>query len=90
VNALRIRFAILLLLFGILATLHSSLNPLFESSDEFWHIGMAVHLARGGGLPIQQPGVKTMWRQEGSQPPLYYGWLAWLTRLLRWDLSDFE
>ncbi len=87
---MRTRFTILLFLFGILAALHSSLNPLFESSDEFWHIGMAVHLARGGGLPVQQPGVQTMWRQEGSQPPLYYGLLAWLTRLLGGDLSDFE
>ncbi len=84
------RGLVVVLLFGAIATLHSAITPPFESPDELWHIGMAVHIARTGSLPVQQVGVKTMWRQEGSQPPLYYGLLAALTHLLHLDLSDFE
>ncbi|WP_322798855.1 hypothetical protein [Thermoflexus sp.] len=80
----------LLTAFWFLSVLHGSINPLFESSDEFWHIGMAIHLARGGDLPVQQPGVKTPWRQEGSQPPLYYMLLARLTRALGLPLEDYD
>jgi hypothetical protein len=39
---------------------------------------MVQHLATGGGLPIQrkdQTDADAPWRQEGSQPPLYY-WIA--------------
>lgn len=39
---------------------------------------MVQHYATGGGLPIQRGGqtdAEAPWRQEGSQPPLYY-WLA--------------
>ncbi len=79
-----------LVLYLVLALLHSAVNPLFESSDEMWHIGMAVRLARGEGLPVQHPGEETPWRQEGSQPPLYYAFLAGLTRLSGLPLSDFE
>jgi len=81
---------LLLLLYLSLALLHSAVNPLFESSDEMWHIGMAVRLARGEGLPVQRPGEETPWRQEGSQPPLYYALLAGLTRGVGLSLDDFE
>lgn len=90
----------ILALYLALALLHSAVNPLFESSDEMWHIGMAVRLARGEGLPIQHPGEETPWRQEGSQPPLYYAFLAAITRASRFPprmaissgepLGDFE
>jgi 4-amino-4-deoxy-L-arabinose transferase-like glycosyltransferase len=86
----RFRQALLLLLYLALALLHSAVNPLFETSDEMWHIGMAVRLARGEGLPVQRPGEETPWRQEGSQPPLYYIMLAALTQGLALPLSDFE
>jgi len=81
---------LLLLLYLSLALLHGAVNPLFESSDEMWHIGMAVRLARGEGLPVQRPGEDTPWRQEGSQPPLYYALLAGFTRAFRLSLDDFE
>lgn len=80
----------ILFLYLALALLHSAVNPLFESSDEMWHIGMTVRLARGEGLPIQRPDEETPWRQEGSQPPLYYAFLAVLTRGLGLSLDDFE
>ena len=61
-----------------LFSLYSLLTPLFEASDELWHYPMVQHLATGGGLPIQradQTDADAPWRQEGSQPPLYY-WIA--------------
>lgn len=62
----------------VLFTLYSLLTPLFEASDELWHYPMVQHLATGGGLPVQradQTDADAPWRQEGSQPPLYY-WIA--------------
>ncbi len=62
------------LLFGF----YSALTPLFEASDELWHYPMVQHFATGGGLPVQradQTDAEAPWRQEGSQPPLYY-WIA--------------
>jgi hypothetical protein len=82
--------SLLILVYSALALLHSVVNPVFESSDEMWHIGMAVRLSRGEGLPIQRPGEETLWRQEGSQPPLYYALLAGLTWGLGLPLDDFE
>ncbi|GIV83519.1 MAG: hypothetical protein KatS3mg052_0526 [Candidatus Roseilinea sp.] len=62
----------------VLFSLYSVLTPLFEASDELWHYPMVQHLATGGGLPVQRAGqtdAEAPWRQEGSQPPLYY-WIA--------------
>jgi hypothetical protein len=62
----------------LLFSLYSILTPLFEASDELWHYPMVQHLATGGGLPVQrgeQTDADAPWRQEGSQPPLYY-WIA--------------
>lgn len=87
---LRRRLGVILVLYLALALLYSIQCPLFETSDEAWHIGLTVHLARGGGLPVQVPGQITPWRQEGSQPPLYYQILAAFTRLLHLPLSDYE
>lgn len=84
------RLGFLLLSFGILGLLFQAATPLGEAPDEIWHIGMAAHLARGGSLPVQRPREDTPWRQEGSQPPLYYFLLAALTRALRLPLDDLE
>ncbi len=89
-NLLGSRLFLILALYLTLALFHNAINPLFESSDEMWHIGMGVRLARGEGLPVQRPGEETLWRQEGSQPPLYYVFLAALTRGVRLPLNDFE
>lgn len=59
----------------VLFNLYSLATPLFEASDEAWHYPFAQHLAGGGGLPIQradQTDAEAPWRQQGSQPPLYY------------------
>lgn len=59
-------------LFLLLAIAYSVGGPVMESSDELHHVPFAIHLSQGGKLPVQQPGVETLWNQEGSQPPLYY------------------
>ncbi len=64
--------SVVLAAFILLGVIYSLVNPLFEASDELWHYPFIKHLADGNGLPVQQPGVDQPWRQEGSQPPLYY------------------
>ena len=66
-------------LFVALGVIYSVSSPLFEPSDEHNHYPFVQHLATGGGLPIQRAGEKTLWGQEGSQPPLYYAVAALLT-----------
>jgi hypothetical protein len=81
--------SLLLLGYVLLASLYSVVTPLFEASDEQWHYPMVKYLADHAlALPVQQPGVETAWRQEGSQPPLYYVLGALLTFWI--DTSDLE
>lgn len=65
--------------FLILGVLYSLASPLFEVSDELWHYPMVKTLADGNGLPVQDPANVQPWRQEGSQPPLYYALMALAT-----------
>ncbi len=62
-----------------LGTLYSVINPLFEALDEVWHYPFVWHLAQTGQLPVQDPANVQLWRQEASQPPLYYALAALLT-----------
>jgi 4-amino-4-deoxy-L-arabinose transferase-like glycosyltransferase len=56
-----------------LAVIYSLVTPLFEASDELWHYPMVKYLADHRlALPLQDPAQVGPWRQEGSQPPLYY------------------
>ena len=81
--------AIIGVLYLILATIYSVTTPIFEASDELWHYPMVKTIAdRGLSLPVQIPGEITTWRQEGSQPPLYYMLAALLTGGV--DTSDLE
>jgi hypothetical protein len=73
-----------------LAALYAVATPAFEVSDEPLHVAFAQHLADGGALPVQRPGLsmeQAPWQQEGSQPPLYYALLAALAQ--PFDRSDF-
>ena len=63
---------VLVAVFLLLATVYSIATPIFEAGDEIWHYPFVRHLATGNGLPVQDPAVKTLWAQEGGQPPLYY------------------
>ncbi len=74
--------------FSLLGAVYAVTTPLFEISDELWHYPLVKHLADGSGLPVQDPAVPTPWRQEGSQPPLYYALMALATRWI--DTSDMD
>ncbi len=76
----------LLTIFAVLATMYSIVVPIFDASDEFWHYPMVAWLANGNGLPVQDPENPGPWKQEGSQPPLYYYLGAALTFWI--DTSD--
>lgn len=70
------------LIFFFLGTAYSIFTPIFEASDEVWHYPMVEHIATHWNLPEQplEPGSSSgPWRQEASQPPLYYGIGALLT-----------
>ena len=75
-------------LFIVLGTVYSVVVPPFEASDEKWHYPMVKYIADRWSLPVQEPGVETPWRQEGSQPPLYYFLGALATCWI--DTSDME
>ena len=62
----------ILVLFVALAIAYSVVIPLFEASDELWHYPMVKAIADNWALPVQDPANVGPWRQEGSQPPLYY------------------
>ncbi|MGH2592845.1 MAG: hypothetical protein ACRDGG_04970, partial [Anaerolineae bacterium] len=63
---------LIVVVFIVLAALYGVATPIFEASDEYLHFPVVKHIADGLGLPVQRPGVRTAWEQEGSQPPLYY------------------
>jgi len=79
---------LILSLFVILGATYSVVVPPFEASDEKWHYPMVKQIADNGALPVQEPGVETLWRQEGSQPPLYYALAAAATFWI--DTSDMD
>ncbi|MBL8161662.1 MAG: glycosyltransferase family 39 protein, partial [Anaerolineae bacterium] len=84
----RILFAILAA-YTLLGVTYSIITPLFEASDELWHYPMVKYLADNSlQLPPQDPANPGPWRQEGSQPPLYYMLAAVLTAGI--DTSDME
>jgi 4-amino-4-deoxy-L-arabinose transferase-like glycosyltransferase len=65
--------------FVLLAALYSVVNPLFEAPDEVWHYEYVRWLVEGQGLPRPEDVGAAPWRQQGSQPPLYYALAAALT-----------
>ncbi len=79
---------LILILFTSLGIIYAFQTPIFEASDELWHYPMVRHLADGNPLPVQvfDPDLAGPWKQEASQPPLYY-WLG--AGLTFWvDTSD--
>ena len=70
---------VLLAAFFVTGLAYSLIVPPFETPDEIYHYAFARHLAAGNGLPVQGPEKTGPWEQEGSQPPLYYGLVAFAT-----------
>ena len=81
---------LILFLFLILGFTYALTTPVFEASDELWHYPLVRHLADGNPLPVQvfDPELAGPWKQEASQPPLYYWLGAGLTFWI--DTSDME
>ena len=77
-------------LYLLLGAAYALVTPVFEASDELWHYPMVRHLANGNPLPVQvfDPAQAGPWKQEASQPPLYYYVGAALTFWI--DTSDME
>lgn len=77
-------------LFCALGVIYSILTPIFEASDELWHYPVVQHIAAGRGLPVQTPPDRAgLWKQEASQPPLYYALAGLLTAWVdTGDLTD--
>ncbi len=72
----------------LLGAIYAIVNPVFEGGDELWHYPMVQHLANGNPLPVQvfDPNEAGLWKQQASQPPLYYYAAAALTFWI--DTSD--
>ncbi|MEW5988584.1 MAG: glycosyltransferase family 39 protein, partial [Chloroflexota bacterium] len=79
---------LILVTFLVLGVIYALVTPVFESSDELTHYPMVRHLADGNPLPVQDPQNVGPWKQEASQPPLYYYLAAALTFWI--DASDME
>ncbi|MCB0008498.1 MAG: DUF2142 domain-containing protein, partial [Anaerolineales bacterium] len=77
-------------LFLLLGLTYAYVTPPFEASDELWHYPMIQYLAEGNPLPVQvfDPALAGPWKQQASQPPLYYYLGAALTFWL--DQSDMD
>lgn len=75
------------LLFVALGALYASTTPLFEGGDELWHYPLVRHLSQGGAFPVQDPNDVGPWKQQASQPPLYYLLMGAATSWI--DTSDF-
>ncbi|MBI5567335.1 MAG: hypothetical protein HY870_20720, partial [Chloroflexi bacterium] len=76
----------ILILFVLLASLYSIVTPIFEASDELWHYPLVQWLSKGNPLPVQDAKNVGPWKQEASQPPLYYYLTGWATFWI--DTSD--
>jgi len=80
--------AALVLMFLALGVIYSLVTPIFEASDELSHYPVVRHIADGRGLITQNREAETAWKQEGSQPPLYYAIAALATAWI--DAGDLE
>jgi len=72
--------------FILLGITYSVVTPIFEASDELWHYPLVQWLSTGNPLPVQDPDNVGPWKQQASQPPLYYYLMGWATFWI--DTSD--
>src|SRR5512136_2573702 len=85
--SIRRAVTVLLIVFVMLSVTYSVVTPIFEASDELWHYPVVQYIAAGHGLPVQTPVDRPgLWKQQASQPPLYYALAALLTAWI--DTSD--
>lgn len=78
----------ILLFYLAFGLVYALATPVFEANDELWHFGYVEHLRKTGSLPEQKLDRRdTIFRQHGSQPPLYYGLMAMATAPISLDDS---
>ncbi|MYD11144.1 MAG: hypothetical protein F4X02_14015 [Chloroflexi bacterium] len=63
-------------------------SPNFEASDTERHVALINWIAKHGQLPVQSPSKDTVYRQQASQPPLYYLVMAAIWRVM--DTAEFD
>ncbi len=82
--------AVLLALYLLLGMVYGVMVPPFENLDEVEHFGVIRYVADTGRLPVHgDPGEAAYhYRQEASQPPLYYLLSAAVARLLGLRADD--
>lgn len=79
----------ILLFYLVFGAIYALATPVFEANEEIWHFGYVEHIRKTGSLPQQVfDGRDTIYRQHGSQPPLYYGLMAVATAPFSIDDSD--
>lgn len=76
--------------FVILAWAYGLVMPPFENLDEIEHFSAIRYVAEAAALPVHDPLLQERYhyRQEASQPPLYYILMGGLTRLLGLPAGD--
>jgi hypothetical protein len=81
---------LVLLSFLLLAWAYSLVMPPFENLDEIEHFSAIRFFAETGSLPVHDQALQQEYhyRQEASQPPLYYVLMGGLTRLLKLPTKD--
>lgn len=80
----------ILLFYAVFGLMYVIATPVFEANDELWHFGYVEHLRKSGRLPKQEfDGRDAIFRQHGSQPPLYYAVMALASAPLNIDDSEF-
>ena len=75
--------------YAVFGVLYLLATPAFEAGDEIWHFGYAQHVRATGELPVQDLERRdTLYRQHGSQPPLYYWAIVALISPISLDDAD--
>ncbi len=68
----RLGLLIIVSAFMVLGVIYSVATPVLEAPDESFHFFFVQYVREQHRLPVQgQPG-EALYKQEGSQPPLYY------------------
>jgi hypothetical protein len=74
------------IIFVIFGAIYTVATPIFEAADELEHYTV-LDVVKNGGLPVQSVEQPFAWREQGSQPLLYYAFGALLTKPL--DTTDY-
>ncbi|HET90431.1 MAG TPA: hypothetical protein ENN99_06810 [Chloroflexi bacterium] len=83
---------LILVAFLALAWAYGMVMGPFENLDEIEHFSAIRYVSKTGSLPVHDPVLQKQYfyRQEASQPPLYYILMAGATRLLGLSSDDMN